>query len=223
MKFDLTVLKNVMYMDSRDIAELTEKKHLHVLRDIRSMLEDLGEDMSGNGDSHRGHKTAFSSSDGDLRKSKNGFSYFIKSYTVEGNFRKYLYYLLDYELTLTLLTGYSVKLRNTVIKRWIALEKDYKNKRAKSIDVRNHFTDTLREHGYTKAHHYIQTTIQMKRSLGIENKKENMTSKEIQAVKASEALAELLLDDEMGYGEVNPVCVGAADIVANAKRKRLQA
>ncbi|MCP2004363.1 UNVERIFIED_ORG: phage regulator Rha-like protein [Buttiauxella agrestis ATCC 33320] len=34
-------------MSSRDIAEVTGKEHFHVLRDIRTMLEDLGESEEG--------------------------------------------------------------------------------------------------------------------------------------------------------------------------------
>ena len=133
------------------------------------------------------------------------------------------YYLLDYSDTITLLTGYSVELRKAVVDRWIFLEKHYRIERQKSIETRNTFTETLSEHGYTKQHEYIQTTNQMKKSLDIKHKKKEMTTRELDEVAASEALAKVLLHDEEGFNEVNPVCVDAAEIVANAKRKRLSA
>ena len=137
--------------------------------------------------------------------------------------KKRPYYLLDYEDTITLLTGYSVELRAAVVKRWLYLEKHYKTERQKAIETRNTFTDTLSEHGYTKQHEYIQTTRQMKKSLDITHKKYEMTVRELDEVAASEALAKVMINDEKGFQEVNPVCVDAADIVANAKKKRISA
>lgn len=184
-------------MDSRDIAKLTKKQHVHVVRDIRNMLEKL-----------------------DSCKSKNGTSYSIMSYKNANNV-DVTYYLLDYELTITLLTGYSVELRAAVVKRWLYLEKHYQTERKKSIEVRNTFTDELKERGYEYQHEYIQTTMQMKKPLGIVHKKGEMTAKELKAIRASEAMASLLLDDEYGYHEVNPVCVEASNVVRNAMTRRL--
>lgn len=126
------------------------------------------------------------------------------------------YYLLDYEDTITLLTGYSVKLRSVVVKRWIYLEKNYKSERKKSMETRCKFTDELQGHGYTKAHEYIQTTNSMKQILGITHKKDEMSVKELKAITASEAMASLMLDDEYGFKEVNPVCKNASSVVVNA-------
>lgn len=152
-----------------------------------------------------------------LGVSKSAFTY----KDLQGKERPY--FLLDFEDTFTLLTGYSVELRSFVIKRWVYLEKKYRKTRQKSIEVRNDFTDTLSERGYSKNYEYIQTTQQMKRALDITHKKVEMTEKELAAITASEALSKLLLDDEYGFLEVNPVCVDAAEIVANAKRKRISA
>ena len=62
--------------------------------------------------------------------------------------------------------------------------------------------------------------MQMKKSLGITHKKDEMSAKELKAIRASEAMASLLLDDEYGNREVNPVCVDASNIVHNAKRQK---
>lgn len=176
-------------MDSRDIAELTGKMHKHVVRDIACMIE--------------------------KSQSKNGLSYIIKSYK-SANGVNATYYLLDYEMTMLLLTGYSVELRQAVVHRWLELEEEYSKKRTKSIEVRNTFTDTLKGHGYKKNYEYIQTTMQMKQKLNIEHKKNEMSAKELKAIFTAESLAELMIDDEQGYSEVNPVCVNASQIVQNA-------
>lgn len=80
-------------MSSREIAELTGKKHFHVKRDIEKMLGDLAEDAS-----------------------KFGRIY------LDSKNRQQTEYALDRELTETLLTGYSAVLRRKVIIRLRELE-----------------------------------------------------------------------------------------------------
>lgn len=80
-------------MSSQEIAVLTSKQHQHVKRDIEKMLVELGEDVSKFGRIYR--------------DSMN---------------RPQTEYLLDRELTDTLLTGYSAVLRRKVIARWRELE-----------------------------------------------------------------------------------------------------
>ena len=88
-------------MTSLQIAELTGKQHKHVLTDIRTMLDALyPEDRSA-------EKPA------DL----------LGAYKDSMN-RKQELYQLNYELTLTLVTGYSIELRHTVVKRWMELERE---------------------------------------------------------------------------------------------------
>ena len=80
-------------MSSREIAELTGKRHDHVKRDIKNMLTELEKDIPSFG--------------GIYFDSMN---------------RQQTEYHLDKELTETLITGYSTKLRNRVIKRLHELE-----------------------------------------------------------------------------------------------------
>lgn len=82
-------------MTSSEIAELTGKLHKNVIRDIREMLDEL--EKHGSDLSH-------------VREDKDA-----RDYTE--NFH------LDRELTETLITGYSIPLRNKVIKRLHELEK----------------------------------------------------------------------------------------------------
>lgn len=100
---------------------------------------------------------------------------------------------------------------------WRTGKQDYKKLRDKSKEVRNHFTECLKEHGYKKPHHYIQTTKQMKETLGIVNKKDEMTPTELKKILASETLAELKIEamNASGYHEVNPVCVETSRMVEN--------
>lgn len=82
-------------MSSREIAELCEKEHKNVIRDIRVMLDALedGSDLS--------HVQEIKDSRG---------------YTLE--------FLLPKDLTMTLVAGYNVLLRHRIVKRLEELEKE---------------------------------------------------------------------------------------------------
>lgn len=81
-------------MSSREIADLTGKAHKHVLADIRAMLTELEIDWAE-------HSAQYQDSTG----------------------RSLPCFNLDRDLTDTLLTGYSAKMRIAVIRRWRELEK----------------------------------------------------------------------------------------------------
>lgn len=80
-------------MGTRVIAELCEKEHFHVKRDCEVMFAALNLDAS-----------------------KFGGIYF------DSMNRQQTEYLLDENLTMTLVTGYSVVLRHRVVSRWKQLE-----------------------------------------------------------------------------------------------------
>ncbi|EJD6391805.1 phage antirepressor KilAC domain-containing protein [Proteus mirabilis] len=82
-------------MSSREIADLTGKRHDNVMRDIRNMLSDLGVLL----------KTEEAEEINNLGMSV-----------------KQKYYLLNKEECLCLISGYSIKLRMAIIKRWQELE-----------------------------------------------------------------------------------------------------
>ena len=96
-------------MSSREIAQLTEKRHLHILRDIRRMLENLEQEKGET-------KFGFTSSEA---PTVQGFKENVYL-DVQGKERPEI--LLNFELTITLISGYNVVLRNRIIKRWQELE-----------------------------------------------------------------------------------------------------
>lgn len=94
-------ITEIKTMSSREIAKLTGKKHKNVLADIDKMIRDLG----------------ISSAE------------VLADYTDDKN-RTYRCYNLDKNLTLTLVSGYEVKLRHAIVKRWSDLEESaFKNAR----------------------------------------------------------------------------------------------
>lgn len=96
----MNALQNIapaLTMSSREIAELTGKRHADVMRDIRAMMEALQQNA-------------------DLRS-------VCKSSTYVGeNDQSYPQYELDKDTSLTLLLGYDVVARMRVVKRWQELE-----------------------------------------------------------------------------------------------------
>jgi phage regulator Rha-like protein len=84
-------------MSSREIAELTGKEHKNVLADVRNMLEQLGM-----------HSAEFSAQ----YKDSTG--------------RSLLCFNLPKDLTITLVSGYSIPMRHRIVTRWLELEKAVK-------------------------------------------------------------------------------------------------
>lgn len=111
-------------MTSKEIAELTGKRHPDVLRDIRVMLEALLNDGA------------------DLRHDK------IQGVTITYDHRDYMSMVrLDKSHTLLLTTGYSVKQRKLIIDRWQFLEdqleilksaKDTKKRQLEAMEALSH-------------------------------------------------------------------------------------
>lgn len=96
---DISNFENLM--SSREIAQICEKEHKNIVRDIRRMLGDLGEKITGSNLSP-------------LKVQESSY--------LDKKGEKRIEYLLDFELTMTLISGYNVVLRNRIIKRWQELE-----------------------------------------------------------------------------------------------------
>jgi phage regulator Rha-like protein len=87
------VTANITSMTSREIAELTGKRHDHILRDCRAMFDEL-----------------------ELDAPNFGETYFDSMNREQTEFR------LDKRRTLTLTSGYSLKQRDMIVGRWLELE-----------------------------------------------------------------------------------------------------
>lgn len=98
------VSQNQLTMSSREIADLTKKRHDNVLRDIKGMLEEL------NGQSS------------ELRNDGS------KGVRIEYDYRNFVsaYHLPQFECYV-LITGYSITLRGRVIRRWMELEEQVRS------------------------------------------------------------------------------------------------
>ena len=102
-------------MSSREIADLTGKRHGDVIRDIRAMLHQLGDDA-------------------DLRHVEAVED--RRGYTAE--------FLLDRYHTEILVTGYDVKRRAAVIKRWYDLESGIASPAHSQFEVPATYSEALR-------------------------------------------------------------------------------
>lgn len=97
MNVNLNITEKQKTMLSTEIAELTDKRNDHVMRDIRIIIENLKDTPDlGSG--------------------------FVPAEYKAGNGKREPCYQLDYESTIVVLTGYDVVARTKVIKRWHELE-----------------------------------------------------------------------------------------------------
>lgn len=111
-------------MSSREIADLCGKRHDHVLRDIRAMLISLyGEEEVQNGLPDRDKMEAFFEKMGwgiDSPDLGNGR---VAGIRVQRDVRGFVAEIcLDHNHTMTLVSGYNVKLRKAIIDKWQELE-----------------------------------------------------------------------------------------------------
>lgn len=93
----ITTDHDATIMSSREIADLCEKRHTHVLRDIETMIQDIGQPKFGLAN----FEAVYTDSQGKPRKE----------------------YRLPKDLTVTLITGYRADLRYRVVKRLEELDK----------------------------------------------------------------------------------------------------
>lgn len=94
----------VLTMSSREIAELTGKKHNNVTRDLRRVLDALSKSDQIKSDPMSFEPETYATT-------------YLDSYQ-----RSQIEYLLPKDLTLTLVSGYNAALRHSIIQRWMELE-----------------------------------------------------------------------------------------------------
>jgi phage antirepressor YoqD-like protein len=102
-------------MSSKEIAELTGKEHFHVKRDIKVMLDDLGE-----------HASKF----GGMSTDAYG--------------RPQEVFNLPKDLTITLVSGYNTVMRRSIVKRWQQLEDEKKQGNALALPNFNNPAEAAR-------------------------------------------------------------------------------
>lgn len=94
--------------------------------------------------------------------------------------------------------------------------------RVKSKQIRNEFTGTLKSHGCSKPHHYIDITLAMKDGLSIDRKKKKDEYDKIELLKttASEAVAQIniIQNNADGHRECKDISVKSSETIQNATR-----
>ena len=180
-------------MSSREIAELTGKRHHNVMRDIVKMLNEL---------------------DLDVIKFEGIYSDTLGRQQTEYN--------LDQELTITLISGYNAKLRHAIVKRWIELEKQVAQVKASRLDgkeARKLETGAIKDlveyaeaSGSKSANMYYANITRMTNSiLGIESgQRDNLTVKQLDQVRIAETMVKMAISDgleqSIPYKEIYKLC-----------------
>ncbi len=110
-------------MSTREIAEITDKRHSNVLRDVRSMLSSI---YGGGQEDYLPEKLLVNQQTSTLSSvtepSNLSESVSVSQYGVNNANQPVYEYKLDRDHTLTLLTGYDIKARFKVVQRWQELE-----------------------------------------------------------------------------------------------------
>jgi phage regulator Rha-like protein len=207
MSNDLTNLNNLT-MSSREIAERTGKRHRNVTRDIELMMSQMG---------------------GDALKFEHIYS--------DSRNRQQTEYILPKNLCLTLVSGYSARLRNAIIERWLELEGRPTERviadqsgplRKASIAARNTLAELWQTRGRFAPADYGRTTNRMKSVLGIDQaiKKHEMTGMELAHTMIAEEAAKNNIEafDIFGKQAVEAASVDAArkvdELVNGPKRAK---
>lgn len=152
----------IVKMSSREISILTDKQHAHVLRDIKTMLVDL---YAGTLPSEREGRSKyiadnltelFEKTIKDDPSVDHQPNQALSNIQVVLDPRGYVSeILLDYRHTMNLMTGYSRRLRDAVISRWMELEQKTTSPALTTAEmiaaIANNAVKTERELAETKA------------------------------------------------------------------------
>ena len=188
-------------MSSREISELTGKQHKNVKRDIEKMITGLELDALN-----------------------------FEHIYFDDNNRQQIEYKLNQELTITLISGYSVKLRHAIVKRWIELEKQVAQVKASRLDgkeARKLETGAIKDlveyaeaSGSKSANMYYANITRMTNSiLGIESgQRDNLTVKQLDQVRIAETMVKMAISDgleqSIPYKEIYKLCKDRVSSIA---------
>ena len=128
-------------MTSKEIAELTNKNHFHIMRDIKKLIAEDAVSSNNN-------------------QSKLGLVRIVSYKDAKGEEREM--YELDFKSTITLITGYDAKRRALVINRWIALETGEETPIVQMMKIK---PDTISDN-YKESETVIRTTLKIGKLLG---------------------------------------------------------
>lgn len=182
-------------MMSTEIAKLTGKRHDHVLRDIRSIIEQLKDSPKLGG-------------------------VFLESEYKAGNNKKEFCYKMDYSASILVITGYSVEARARVINRWQILEqkelerqKDIANRQSLRLEYRP-MTDAIKEaYKDVKFWHYSSeadlinrvalgcTAKQFKEKFDVESVRDNLTPQLKACILAMQRANTVYIEDGLSFDE----------------------
>lgn len=196
-------------MSSIEISQLTGKQHSHVIRDIKKMLLSL-DLVNPNMDAIDYKGFSFE------KRKDNGQISVIN---------------LDQELTITLISGYNIKLRHAIVKRWMELEKQAATVKATRLDgkeVRKLETDAIKDlieyaeaSGSKNANMYYANITKMTNSiLGIESgQRDNLTAKQLDQVRIAETMVKMAISDgleqSLPYKEIYKLCKDRVSSIAS--------
>ena len=139
MKNLSTITNNqTLTMSSREIAELTGKRHADVMRDIRNMLDEI-------------------------HSAQNCVQY------TDSTGRSLPMLMLNKEETLCLVSGYNVKLRMSIIKRWSEIEQSLSTPKLPKQDDR-----LIAKHYEDLSNAYNDRAIANERIKALESQEESM-------------------------------------------------
>lgn len=189
-------------MTSLEIAELTNKLHKNVLRDIEAMISSLKDGSNLSHEEVQGLTRHQDEPGSDLSSQYKSTSY------KDGSGIDRPMYELGKDLTLTLISGYNVKLRFAVVRRWRELEeasrqpqlpKDYREAVAAllhSLEAQEQIT------------HERDEAIRTKAEIGNRREASAMgrASAEAKKAKAAEERLAILKDESDKYKTVRAFC-----------------
>lgn len=141
---ELSNFHNSRTMSSREIAELTGKRHDNVVADIRRIIETLSNTTE-----------------------MTHLRFQVSTYK-DASGKSNVEYLLDYEATMLLVSGYNILLRAKVIRRWRELEAEkYEMQKVSSTPAQPPIREEIEARRFKAAQDILKTGYEMAQIFGL--------------------------------------------------------